>query len=143
MRTTIGTIALSGLLALGAAAPAALAQDNAAQPAGQQGQWGHGPRKMDPDAQLRHMTKQLELTADQQAQIKPLLVARDQQAQQLFADQSLAQADRHAKMKVIQDETKGKILAVLNDAQKQQFESMHARMEHHGPPPDGQAAPQK
>ena len=81
------------------------------------------------------MTKELDLPPDQQAQIKPLLVARSQQAQQLMQDQSLAQADRHTKMKAIQDETKGKILSLLNDTQKQKFEAMHARGEHQGPPP--------
>ena len=138
MRRNLGTFALSGLLALGIASTAAFSQDNAAQPQAQQGPGGRGAHRMDPDAQLKHMTEALDLTADQQAQIKPLLVARNQQAQQLFADQSLAQADRHTKMKAIQDETKGKILSVLNDTQKQKFEAMHARGGHEGPPPPPQ-----
>jgi Spy/CpxP family protein refolding chaperone len=138
MRKTIGTFVLSGLLALGIASTAAFSQDNASQPQGQQGAWGHGPHRMDPDAQLQHMTKALDLTPDQQAQIKPLLVAREQEAQQLMQDQSLAQEDRHAKMKAIQDETKGKILAVLNDTQKEKFEAMHSRGGHGGPPPPPQ-----
>jgi Spy/CpxP family protein refolding chaperone len=135
MRRTIGTFALSGLLALGVASTAVFAQETAAQPQAQQGPGGRGGHRMDPDAQLQHMTKELDLTPDQQAQIKPLLVARSQQAQQLMQDQSLAQADRHTRMKAIQDETKGKILSVLNDTQKQKFEAMHARSEHQGPPP--------
>ncbi len=138
MRRTFGTFALSGLLALGIASTAAFSQDNAAQTQAQQDPGGRGGHRMDPDAQLQHMTKALDLTPDQQAQIKPLLVARNQQTQQLFADQSLAQADRHTKMKAIQDETKGKILAVLNDDQKQKFEAMHTRMGHGGPPPPPQ-----
>ena len=84
---------------------------------------------MNPDAQLQHLTKQLDLTADQQTQIKPILESRDQQMKQLWQDQSLAQADRHAKMKTIQEDSKGKIEAVLNDTQKQKFEAMQqARM---------------
>lgn len=128
MRKTIGTFALAGLLSLGMAASAALAQDNTAQPA-QQGQW-HG-RRMDPDMQLKHLTKQLDLTADQQTQIKPILAARDQQAQQLFQDQSLAPQDRHSKMKAIQEDSQAKIEAVLNDTQKQKYEQMLAEMQAH------------
>lgn len=130
MRKTIGTLALTGLLTLSLAASAAWAQDNAAPP--QQGQWGHGgPHRMDPDHQLKHLTKELDLTADQQTQIKPILAARDQQAQQIFQDQSMAPQDRHSKMKAIQDDSNAKIEAVLNSTQKQKFEQMQAEMEAH------------
>jgi protein CpxP len=142
MRKTIGTLALTGLLTLGLAASAARAQDNAAPP--QQGQWGHGgPGRMDPDRQLKHLTKELDLTADQQTQIKPILAARDQQAQQVFQDQSMAPQDRHSKMKAIQEDTNGKIEGVLNATQKQKFEQMQAEMQahHHGGPGGGEAAP--
>jgi periplasmic protein CpxP/Spy len=143
MRKTIGTLALTGLLTLGLAASAAWAQDNGAPPP-QQGQWGHGgPHRMDPDRQLKHLTKELDLTADQQTQIKPILAARDQQAQQLFSDQSMAPQDRHSKMKAIQEDSNAKIEAVLNGTQKQKFEQMQAEMEahRHGGPGAGEAAP--
>jgi hypothetical protein len=86
---------------------------------------------MDAEGQLKHLTEALDLTTDQQTQIKPILTARDLQRQQIFADQSLAEADRHTKMKAIQDATRGKIEAVLTDAQKQKFEAMHEH-EHRG-----------
>ena len=128
MRKTLCTLALTGLLSL--AGSAALAQDNttATPPQQGQGQWGHGPRGMNPEAQLQHLTKHLDLTADQQAQIKPILESRDQQAKQLWQDQSLAPAgSAHAKMKAIQEDSKAKIEAVLNDTQKQKYEAMQAR----------------
>jgi len=127
MNRTLGTFLLGGVLTLGMAASTALAQENAAQP----GQGDHGRGRMDAEGQLKHLTEALDLTTDQQAQIKPILAARDQQRQQIFADQSLAEADRHTKMKAMQDATKGKIEAVLTDAQKQKFEAMHEH-EHHG-----------
>src|SRR5271169_4101344 len=98
MQKILCTLALTGLLSL--AGSAALAQDNttATPPQPGQGQWGHGPHDMNPDAQLQHLTKHLDLTADQQAQIKPILESRDQQAKQLWQDQSLAPQDRHSKM---------------------------------------------
>ena len=125
MRKILCTLALTGLLSL--AGSAAFAQDNAA-PQQAPGQWGHGPHGMNPEAQLQHLTKQLDLSADQQAQIKPILESRDQQAKQLWQDQSLASADRHTKMKAIQDESKTKIEAVLNDTQKQKYEAMQEHM---------------
>jgi periplasmic protein CpxP/Spy len=142
MRKTVCTLALAGLLSLAGSA-AALAQDTAAQPP-QQGQWGHGPRGMNPEAQLEHLTKHLNLTAEQQAQIKPILESRDQQAKALWQDQSLAPADRHAKMQTIQQDSRTKIEAVLNDTQKQEYEAMLAKMQDRGqsrvqgPPPQQQ-----
>jgi len=131
MRKTLCTLALTGLLSL--AGSAALAQDNntATQPQQGQGQWGHGPHGMNPEAQLQHLTKQLDLTADQQAQIKPILESRAQQANQIMQDQSLAPQDRHSKMMAIHEDSNAKIEAVLNDTQKQKFAAMQAKMREH------------
>src|SRR5271163_741408 len=127
MRKTLCTLALTGLLSL--AGSAALAQDNTTATAPQQGQgqWGHGPRGMNPEAQLQHLTKHLDLTAEQQAQIRPILESRDQQAKQLWQDQSLSQQDRHSKMMAIHQDSNAKIEAVLNDTQKQKYEAMQER----------------
>jgi len=86
---------------------------------------------MNPDAQLQHLTSQLDLSADQKAQIKPILENRDAQMKQLWQDQSLSQQDRHSKMQAIHQDTNSKIEAVLNDTQKQKFEQMQARMQQH------------
>lgn len=83
---------------------------------------------MDPDAQLKHMTKQLDLSADQQAQIKPILADRQQQMQALWQDQSLSKQDRRTKMMGIQQDSTSKIEGVLNDTQKQKYEAMQAQM---------------
>jgi protein CpxP len=135
MHIKFHTIALSSLLAIGMAGSAALAQDSSmpqSQPA--EGQQGPGRRGMNPDKQLEHMTKQLNLSADQQTQIKPILVSRDQQMQQLWQDQSTSPQERRAKGKAIQDDSKAKIEAILNDTQKQKFEQM---MEHRHRGPGG------
>jgi hypothetical protein len=98
---------------------------------------------MDPDRQLEHMTRALDLTADQQSQLKPLLVDRQQKMQALFQDQSISQDDRHAKARSIMTDSNGKIEAVLNDQQKQKFEAMQQRMRHGGPqgPPPADTPP--
>ncbi len=145
MSKRLFNLALSGALLLGATG-AAIAQDNPPPPPDQQQGGSRGPMRMDPDQQLQHMTKQLDLSADQQSQIKPILVERQQKMEALFQDQSLAREDRRAKMQSIRQESQSKIEAVLNDQQKQKFEAMQDRMRHRGgengpPPPDGAAQP--
>jgi periplasmic protein CpxP/Spy len=128
MRTRLFTLALSGALALGMSG-VAMAQDNAA-PTQEQG--GRGPGRMDPNRQLEHLTKALGLSADQQAQIKPLLVDRQQQMEAVFQNQSLSREDRHAKMMSIHQESNAKIEAALNSDQKQKFEAMQEHMGRRG-----------
>ncbi|HEY6488140.1 MAG: hypothetical protein WCC26_16220 [Terracidiphilus sp.] len=125
MRNTLFTLVLGGLLAAGTAG-SATAQDNSA-PAPEQGQAGRGAMRMDPNRQLEHMTRELGLSADQQGQIKPLLVDRQQKVEALFQDQSLSREDRRAKMQSIRQDSQTKIEAALNDQQKQKFEAMQER----------------
>ncbi|MGB6974371.1 MAG: hypothetical protein WBD67_06790, partial [Terracidiphilus sp.] len=151
------TLAIAGALLFGAGAVAA--QDNSApnsapaQAPGQaSGQWGQRGRRMDPDQQLRRMTKQLDLTADQQSQIKPMLLDRQQKMQDLFQDQSLDRRTRRSRMQDIQRDTKSKIESVLTDAQKQKYEAMQQNMHRRGgygrsgppqaAPPQGEPQPQ-
>ena len=153
MRNTFMTLALGGFLAIGATSPV-FAQSNAGQPQEPpaQGQWGggHGRGMMDPDRQLEHLTKQLNLTADQQSQIKPILVDRQQKMQALWQNQSLSREDRRSQMMAIRQDSDTKITAVLTDEQKQQYQAMQERMrEHRGPgqggdnpPPTGNPQPQ-
>jgi periplasmic protein CpxP/Spy len=149
MRSRLFTLALGGALTLGVCG-AAIAQEPAPPPPDQgqggpggPGGPGGGMRRMDPNRQLEHMTKQLDLTADQQNQIKPVLMDRQQKLQALFQDQSVSQDDRRAKARAINEESNSKIQAVLNDQQKQKFAEMQQRMRRGGPggPPPGEAPP--
>ncbi|MGD0366639.1 MAG: hypothetical protein ABSA94_04230 [Acidobacteriaceae bacterium] len=130
MKHKLFAIALGGMLALGAQA-ALYAQEQAPATSGpQQGQWGHGHRHMmDPDRQLAHLTKTLNLSADQQSQIKPLLVDRQEKMKALWQDQSLSREDRRGKAQAIRQDTRTKLEAALNDQQKQQFEALQAKMQ--------------
>lgn len=145
MRSKFLTLTLSGMLTLGFAA-AAEAQDT--PPPSDQSQQGRGPGSMDPDTRLQHMTQQLDLTPDQQSQIKPLLVKRRQKLAALRSDQSTSPQDRRAKARAIREETHSKIEAILTDQQKQKFAAMQQNMRrgggpNQGPPPtaDGAAPP--
>ncbi|HEY1499702.1 MAG TPA: hypothetical protein VGF88_09005 [Acidobacteriaceae bacterium] len=129
MKSKLFALALGGMLALSANA-ALYAQDQTPATDGpQQGQGGHGHRGMNPDRQLEHMTKTLNLSADQQTQIKPILVDRQQKMQALWQDQTLSQQDRRSKAQAIQQDTRTRLEATLNDQQKQQFEQMQAKMQ--------------
>ena len=83
-------------------------------------------REMNPDKAAERLGKKLNLTADQVAQIKPILADQKQQLGALRADTSLTKEDRHAKAKGIMQDSRTKLEAVMNDQQKQQFEQMLA-----------------
>ncbi len=120
------------------------APETSAPPPGE-GMGGGHRGMMDPDQQLARMTKRYNLSTDQQTQIKPILVAQQQQMQALRGDSSLSRDDRMAKMMSIRSDSKTKIEAVLNDDQKKQFDADEARMgQHmmHGPGGDGPPPPQ-
>jgi|SRR5208282_4714061 len=105
----------------------------------------HG-QPMSADQRLQMMTKQLNLTADQQQKIKPLLESESQQMQTLHQDTSLSQEDRMSKMQQIRQSTNEQIKSSLNPDQQQKFDEMMSRRGrgHGGPagaPPQGQSAP--
>jgi periplasmic protein CpxP/Spy len=149
MQTKLLSLALGGVLALGISG-AAFAQDTPPPPPPDQGQAGPPPEgggrgmRMDPNRQLERMTRELNLTSDQQEKIKPLLVERQQKMQALMDNQSLSREDRRAQMRTIAEGTNNSIKANLNDDQKQKFEEMRQRMRRGGPggpPPEGAAPP--
>jgi uncharacterized membrane protein len=140
MRSKICTVALTGLLTLGLAGGAAFAQEGTTAPPAQTNnnnmqdmhQQGMHHRGMNADQQLKKMTKKLNLSADQQAQIKPMLESQDQQMEQLRMDKTMSRQDRRQKMMSIRQDTSQKIEGVLNDTQKQKYESMHKGMKENG-----------
>ena len=128
MKFPIRTFALSGALCLALAAPAGLfAQDsqNSSQQSGQEGGFHHGPPS--PEQELAHMTKALNLTGDQQSQLKPILQQRRDQLQQLRQDTNTPRQDKYAKMKSLDQESNSKVEAILNPEQKTKYESMIAK----------------
>jgi len=151
MQSKLFTLALGGLIALGVTG-AARAQDNPPPPQDQNQAGpppgGRGGMRMDPNRQLERLTRELNLTTDQQSQIKPLLVDRAQKMQALMQNQSMSQEDRRTQMRTISEGTNNSIKALLNDDQKQKFDAMQANMRRGGPgggpggpppPPDGSA----
>jgi Spy/CpxP family protein refolding chaperone len=83
-----------------------------------------GQRQFDPNRQVRQMTKKLNLTADQQQQLLPILTERNQQMQAIRNDNSLSRQDRHAKMLAVREDNQNKIKALLTPDQQKAYDQM-------------------
>ena len=119
------SFALCSFMAAGALIAAPQAQQS---PEPQASEQPHH-RAVDPNQQLQHMTKRLNLSADQQQQILPILQDRTQQMEAIRNDQSLSRQDRHAKMQALREQTQDKIKAVLNPEQQKTYTDMLQRMQ--------------
>jgi len=91
------------------------------------GQWGHG-QPPTAEQRLQRMTQTLNLTAEQQQKIKPILETESTQMQSLRADTSLSREDRMAKMKQIRENTVSQINPILTADQQKQYAEMMSRM---------------
>jgi len=119
------------MLMLGMAGPA-VAQDNAAQPpsARQQLQHIHTPQSI--DQELARLTKDMELTREQQQQVRPLLEEHHDRIQALLDKNPTASRQQLGpQVHAISDETHRKIHALLTDHQKELEKAMQQR-EHNG-----------
>lgn len=131
----IHTALMCGLALSGAAVYAQEPADQA--PAGQHmGMHGQPPSA---EQRLQRMTQQLNLTSEQQAQIKPILESESQQMQALRQDTSVSQQDRMTKMQAIRQSSGEQIKTLLNPDQQAKFAQMMSRQGRGGP--QGKGAP--
>lgn len=97
-----------------------------------------------PDQQLAALTAKLDLTADQQVKIRPILAQLDDLQAKLVADSTLTEEERLEKIRPARFRTADQIRAVLTEDQKPKFEAYLA-----GPHPEmhgnltGSHAPQQ
>jgi Spy/CpxP family protein refolding chaperone len=94
------------------------------QGGGPMGPGGGRRGMMSPDARLKRMTKDLNLTSDQQAKIKPILVDEQNKMMDLRNDMSLDRQTMREKMMQLQKDTNDQIRALLNDQQKETFDKL-------------------
>jgi periplasmic protein CpxP/Spy len=130
--------------ALAIAAPFAAAQENQsndqqAPPSTQEnGGRHHGPP--DPAKRTAELTKQLNLTSDQQTKVQGALQSEHSQMESVHQDTSLSQQDRRAKMMDIRQTTDSQIRALLDPSQQKKWDEMQAKhgqwgqRGHSGPP---------
>jgi Spy/CpxP family protein refolding chaperone len=125
-RLTLG-LTLSGMLVVGTAG-SALSQENASPPQTDHPSQGiHGPRSI--DQELDHLTKELELTAKQREQIRPLLVEHHDRIQGLLdKNPTLSREDLQSQIHAISDQTHHEIEALLTQHQKDLAKAMQRRM---------------
>jgi protein CpxP len=136
MRNRSFTLAYGVMLMLGIAGPA-LAQGNVAQDNGgqqpsarQQLQHIHTPQSI--DQELTRLTKDLELTPDQQHQVRPLLQKHHDRIQALLdKNPNASRQQLGPQIHAISDDTHHEIHALLSDHQKQLEKAMQQR-EHKG-----------
>jgi protein CpxP len=80
-----------------------------------------------PEQRLENLSKQLNLTDDQKAKIKPILEGEAKQIQSLREDSSLSREDRRAKSMQIRQSTHTQIRTLLTADQQKKFDSMQQR----------------
>ena len=97
------------------------------QGAGPGGEGRRGP--MSPDDQLKQMTKNFNLTADQQAKIKPILVDSRKKMEDLRNDSSGDRQAMRQKMMQIRQDTNDQVRAQLDDKQKEKFDKQEKERE--------------
>jgi len=119
-------------------APLAVAQDSSNNQ--EQTAPEHGRRHFDPAKRTEMLTKQLNLTSDQQGKVLDVLKSEQSQMESLHSDTSLSQDDRRAKMMDIHKTSNDQIRALLTPDQQKKFDEMQSKHEHWGHQ-GGQAAP--
>jgi hypothetical protein len=127
MRNRGFTLAYGVVLTLGMAG-VAVAQDNGVkQPsARQQLQHIHTPQSI--DQELARLTKDLELTSEQQQQVRPLLEEHHDRIQALLdKNPNASRQELSPQIHAISDETHREIHALLSDHQKQLEKAMLQR----------------
>jgi periplasmic protein CpxP/Spy len=148
LKQSLLILAAAGLISI---APLASAQDTNSQqspPAQENGGRHHGPP--DPAKRTAELTKQLNLTSDQQPKVLAALQSEHSQMESLHQDSSLSQEDRRSKMMEIRKGTDDQIRGLLDPTQQKKWDEMQAKREQwmqnrHGGPPEGQggAPPQQ
>lgn len=110
------------------------AQDNSGnQPqspqAGAPPEHGRGHGRFDPQKRTEMLTKQLNLTSEQQPKVLDIFKSEQSQMEKLHSDSSLSEEDRRSKMMDIRKATNDQIRALLTADQQKQWDEMQSRRE--------------
>ena len=120
------TLALAGLIC--AAPVVAQNAPDQAPATGESMHHGRGPM-MDPAQRTAHLTKKLNLTADQQAKVQDIFKSEQSQMQSLHNDSSMSRQDRRAKMMDIHKTSSDQVRALLDATQQKKWDEMQANRE--------------
>lgn len=89
--------------------------------------WGHG--HLDPAKRTEMLTKQLNLTSEQQTKVLDILKSEQSQRENLRSDSTLSQVDRRSKMMEIHKASDDQIRALLNSDQQKKWDEMQSKRE--------------
>jgi hypothetical protein len=117
---------------------------SAAQP-GQPQQQGPDTAVSHPsiDDQVKSLSDQLNLTADQQAKVKTALEEQHTQAMTIVQDNTLPREDKIQKIHGLRETTISKVRTALNDDQKKKFDQMIQEMDQRQQQQQGASQPPK
>jgi Spy/CpxP family protein refolding chaperone len=78
------------------------------------------------DDQIKHLSKKLNLSDDQQAKLKPIFEDQRKQMEAIHNDSSLSREDRFSKMQALRESSDAQIKGVLSEEQQKSFDKMRA-----------------
>ena len=91
----------------------------------QQAKTAHsGAHGMSSDAHLKLLSEKLNLSADQEAKLKPILQQMDEGTRKNMQDESLSREERAAKIKPLRVEADRKMREFLTDEQKKKLDEL-------------------
>jgi len=82
------------------------------------------------DQHLRVLSEKLELTADQQAELRPIIQKMFDSQQKLMQDKSLSDEERHQKMRTLHESAAREARQYLNDNQNKKLEQLETDSHH-------------
>lgn len=99
-------------------------------------QAGHPRQAPSVDEHVKMLADQLNLTADQQAKVKPMVQQMTDDMNRIMQDQSLSREERGTKIKAVRTEADKKLRAILTEEQKRKLDELEANMhsQAHGQP---------
>jgi len=139
-KSLVATAFLAGLLSLGVAVfaqdeqngppPPPPSDQQSGQPS-EQGMGRHMGRRpmLSVDDQIKHLSKKLSLSDDQQAKLKPILEDQRKQMDAIHNDSSLSREDRFGKMQELRKTSDEQVKTILNADQQKSFDKMRAEQQ--------------
>ena len=82
------------------------------------------------DQHLKMLTERLDLTADQQVKLRPILKEFLDGRQKLINDQSLSEEERHEKIKALHAKADKQARTICTDDQKKKLDELEQQMHH-------------
>ncbi|HET9696625.1 MAG TPA: hypothetical protein VFP40_07140 [Terriglobales bacterium] len=122
MNRAIITMALgAAMLATGAMAQTSSTDQGTTATQPEQGKHGFGRRH---HGNMKKMAEKLNLSQQQQDQLKPIFEKQREQAKAIWKDSSLTQDQKKEKMQALRQDFKGQVNGILTPAQQQQLAQM-------------------